>query len=134
MTSPTPLVTPADVCRLQAVTAPEADSPEGLRLTDLCERASATIRSRVVAVDGRIAAGTLDAVLVRGVAVDMVLAALENIGLGFRNTGEQYPEWQSTNVASSARLTVEMTDAQRASLMPPDPTAGGGMYSVPLGG
>lgn len=130
MTSPTPLVTPADVCELQARPAPDPDSAEAKQLAVLCVRASAAIRSQGVAVDGRIAAGTLDAVLVRGVATDMVLAALETIELGFRSTGEQYPEWQSTNVAAAGRVTIEMTDAQRAQLAPPLP----GMYSVPLGG
>lgn len=129
---PAPLVTAAQVCTTQAVALPAENTVERKQLDELCAQATAEIRHKVVAVDARIAAGTLSAVRVRGVGVDMVLAALENVELGFRSTGETYPELATSNVAAANRLTVEMTDQQRASLMPPAP-APGGVYNVPLG-
>lgn len=132
MTTPAPLVTPADVCRTQG-RAVTTDPTELAQLQELCVQAQAEIRYRVVAVDARIEAGSLDPVRVRGVAVDMVLAALENLELGFRSTGETYPEAGTTNVAAANRLTVEMTDSQIAALAPP-PLPGGGMYAVSLSG
>lgn len=131
MTTPAPLVTVQNVCTTMAREAPATQSLEYKQLEELCTQAADEIRHRVVAVDARISAGTLSAVRVRGVAVDMVLAAVENIDLGFRSTGEQYPEVQTSNVAASNRLTVEMTESQRESLMPPRIT-GGGMYNVSL--
>ncbi|UVF60363.1 head-to-tail adaptor [Gordonia phage Meyran] len=135
MTTPPPppvLVTATDVCTAMAITPPAEQTAERKQLDWLCVQAAAEIRHRVVAVDARIAAGTLDAERVRGVAVDMVIAALENLDLGFRSTGETYPELATSNVAAANRLTVEMTDQQRASLMPPA-VAGAGVYNVPLG-
>lgn len=134
MTTPPPaqpLVTADDVCTAMAVGVPAEGSAEWKQLDWLCVQASAEIRHRVVAVNARIAAGTLDADRVRGVAVDMVIAALENLELGFRSTGEQYPELTTSNVAAANRLTVEMTDQQRAALMPT--FAAGGVFNVPLG-
>lgn len=131
MTTPAPLVSVQNVCTTLAREVPPGDSLEFAQLAELCEQAADEIRHQVVAVDARITAGTLSPVRVRGVAVDMVIAAIENLDLGFRSTGEQYPEVQTSNVAAANRLTVEMTDSQRASLMPPAPTAG--MYNVPLG-
>lgn len=131
MTTPAPLVSVQNVCTTLAREVPAADSLEFAQLSELCDQAADEIRHQVVAVDARITAGTLSPVRVRGVAVDMVIAAIENLDLGFRSTGEQYPEVQTSNVAAANRLTVEMTDSQRASLMPPAPTAG--MYNVPLG-
>ncbi|WLP91323.1 hypothetical protein [Gordonia sp. NB41Y] len=131
MTTPVSLVTPQLVCTTTALPLPAADSAELAQLEVLCERAAGVIRSRVVAVDARITAGSLQMSLVQGVATDMVIAALENLDLGFRNTGEQYPEIHTTNVAAGNRLTVEMTAAQLDQLAPPSPTAG--VYNVPLG-
>ena len=132
MTTPAPLVTVQNVCTTLAREVPESQSLEYKQLDELCTQAADEIRHRVVAVDARISAGTLSAVRVRGVAVDMVIAAIENIDLGFRSTGEQYPEIQTSNVAAANRLTVEMTESQRASLMPPPLVGGAGMYNVPL--
>ncbi|MFT4127296.1 MAG: hypothetical protein QM662_13845 [Gordonia sp. (in: high G+C Gram-positive bacteria)] len=134
MTTPVPLVTAGVVCTLLARELPAA-GPQRDQLDALCVRASNLIRSRPdLAVDARIAAGSLSPGLVEGVAADMVIAALETIELGFRSTGEQYPELQTTNVAATARLVVELTDAQRAQLAPLGvPGAqGSGMYIVPL--
>ncbi|MFF0706990.1 hypothetical protein RND64_04460 [Gordonia sp. w5E2] len=131
MTTPAPLVTVQNVCTTLAREVPANNSLEFAQLSELCEQAADEIRHRVVAVDARISAGTLSAVRVRGVAVDMVIAAVENIDLGFRSTGEQYPEVQTSNVAAANRLTVEMTESQRKSLMPPEPNPGG-MYNVSL--
>ncbi|MGB6246107.1 hypothetical protein [Gordonia sp. (in: high G+C Gram-positive bacteria)] len=129
-TPPTPLVTASDVTTLLAADLPAEGTPERKQLDELCEQATAEIRSKVVAVDGRIAAGSLSAVRVRGVAVDMVIAALENIELGFRSTGETYPEVGTTQVIAANRLTVEMTAGQIAALSPVTPGAANGMYSV----
>ncbi|QCG77021.1 head-to-tail adaptor [Gordonia phage Ewald] len=129
---PTLLVTAAQVCTTQGVAVPAENTAERKQLDELCEQATAEIRHKVVAVDARIAAGTLSAVRVRGVGVDMVLAALETLELGFRSTGEAYPELTTQQVAAANRLTVEMTEPQRESLAPPAP-APGGVYNVPLG-
>lgn len=132
MTTPAAaLVTPQDVCTTLARPLPAQNTPELAQLEALCTRATDVIRAKTVAVDARITAGTLSAGIVRGVAVDMVIAALENLDLGFRSTGEQYPEIQTSQVAAANRLTVEMTEGQREQLAPPAPT--GGMYNVPLG-
>ena len=134
MTTPTPavLVTAEDVCTTLARDVPAVNTLERKQLDELCEQAADEIRHRVPAVDARLAAGSLSVVRVRGVAVDMVIAALENLELGFRPTGETYPELATSNVAALNRLTVEMTDMQRASLMPAEP-APGGVYNVALG-
>ncbi|WFN93469.1 hypothetical protein [Gordonia sihwensis] len=132
MATPPTLVAATDVTTLLAADLPGEGTPERAQLDELCEQASAEIRARVVAVDARIAAGSLSAVRVRGVAVDMVLAALENIELGFRSTGETYPEIGTTQVAAANRLTVEMTAAQVAALSPVVSDAANGMYSVQM--
>ena len=129
---PAPLVIAQDVTTVLAVPLPEPDTAERDQLDWLCEQATEEIRSKVVAVDTRIAAGSLSATRVRGVAVDMVVAALETIELGFRSTGETYPEIATTQVAAANRLTVEMTAGQIASLSPQTPDAANGMYSVQM--
>lgn len=126
------LVTASDVTTLLAADLPGETTLERAQLDELCVQASEEIRSKVVAVDARIAAGSLSAARVRGVAVDMVVAALETLELGFRSTGETYPEIATTQVAAANRLTVEMTVAQIASLSPTEPAVGGGMYSVQM--
>ena len=130
------LVSASDVCTVLAREVPDAGLVLRAQLDELCVQAAAEIRHRVPAVDARLTAGSLSAVRVRGIACDMVIAALENVELGFRSTGESYPELGTTQVAAANRMLVEMTDSQRAALMPPDPLAGadgrGGMFFVPL--
>jgi hypothetical protein len=50
------------------------------RSWNLLRLASSIVRSRVPTIDDRIAAGTLDVELVRGVVVQMVVRALQNPG------------------------------------------------------
>ncbi|WP_336791776.1 hypothetical protein [Gordonia malaquae] len=124
------LVTAQDVVDATAGELPAADTAERVQLDVLCTRAAAEIRAHVVAVDRRIAAGSLDLDRVRGIAVDMVVAALETLEIGFRSTGETYPEIGTQHVAAANRMSIEMTPAQMRALAPPAP----GMYSVSLSG
>lgn len=131
MTAPLTLVTPADVCKLQLRDTPGASTAEYQQLEELCVQAAEEIRVKVTAVDARISAGTLSVSRVRGIAVDMVLSALETIELGFRATGERYPELETTNTSAPNRMLVEMTPAQLRALAPPAVDLGG-MFSVPM--
>lgn len=110
----------------------QANTTERARLETFCLRAQALIRHRVAGVDERIAAGSLDADLVKGVAVDMVIAAIEDLELGWRMQSEQYPEasHQYATPASAARSLVRLTDDQLAILAPPSSASGG--FSVLL--
>ncbi|MFT3661990.1 MAG: hypothetical protein QM809_11470 [Gordonia sp. (in: high G+C Gram-positive bacteria)] len=130
MTAPLPLVTPADVCTMLTRPVPEETSAEYKQLAELCVQAAAEIRAKAPAVDARIAAGSLSVERVRGVAVDMVLAALETLELGFRSTGERHPEIETSQTSQSNRMLISMTPDQLKALMPP-PVDVGGMYSVP---
>lgn len=135
MTSPPPpaLVTYEDVDEVSdEPSAP--DTVERRRLVVFCKRAQAEIRSKVPTVDVRIGAGSLDKDLVTGVAVDMVLAALEDLMIGFRVVGDVYPESETryAPLSSQARSLIRMTPEQVSKLAPPDTAAG--MYTVLLGG
>lgn len=136
MTSPqlTDLVTYEDIDDI-ADERSTSDSVERRRLVVFCKRAQAEIRSKVPSVDARIAAGTLDRDLVTGVAVDMVLAAIEDMEIGFRTIGDVYPENETRYaVASQARSLVRMTDDQIDKLRAAAAAEGGGAHVVPLGG
>lgn len=127
------LLTYTDV---EELTGEESDnnSIERRRLEVFCARAQSVIRSRVVGVDARITAGSLDGVLVKGVAVDMVIAALEELEVGFRTAGEVYPENETRyEAANKARSLVRITAEQITDLAPPT-TSGGGVFSVHMGG
>lgn len=110
-----------------------AGSPERARLEVLCARAQAEIRAHVVGVDARMVAGSLDVDRVRGVAVDMVIAALEHLELGFRTTAEEFPEHVARFSPASAAALVRITDEQVRALAPA--LAGeAGAYVVSLSG
>jgi hypothetical protein len=63
--------------------------------------ASAIIRREVPTVDARITAGTLDADLVMGVAVSMVLRRLQNPD-GYRSVQESIEDYSTTATRDSA--------------------------------
>lgn len=137
MSSPVPpsdLVTYEDVEQITGEQSAQ-NSTERNRLVAFCKRAQAEIRSRVIGVDARIAAGSLNSDLVTGVAVDMVIAALEDLDIGFRTVGDVYPENETRySAGSQARSLIRLTDEQATKLKPPDLTAGGGAYVVGLSG
>ena len=133
---PNQLVTYADVDDL-LMQETTAESPQRKQLEILCTRAEAEIRANVPGVDQRLALqpdtpAALSADLVKGVGVDMVIAALENLELGFRATREAHPEIETSQVALASSVLMEITDAQIRKLSPRLPQQGA--YVVSLGG
>ncbi len=110
--------TPDDV----AVVWRDLTAAEELRAWSLLTSASAKVRARVANVDSRIADGTLDAALVRGIVVDMVLRVMRNPeGVRQRTVGGV-----SVTLADDdlfGRLGI--TDQEVALLMPAGATAFG---------
>lgn len=104
----TPLFGIADV---QAISAETFEEPETTQVNRFITLVSAKLRNRVSGLDERIAAGTLDPELVKGVGAEIVIRALNTLRRGLGVKRVEYPEW-STEYASasdSGRL-VYITD------------------------
>ena len=122
-----PLFGIADV---QAISGETFEEPELTQVNRFIAIAQAKLRSRVSGIDDRIAAGTLDADLVKGVGAEIVIRALEKIrrGLGVRRT--EYPEI-STEYESSYGGLVYITDDDIADLV--DTADSGDCFTIRVG-
>lgn len=124
-----PLFTIGDV---QAISGETYEEPEITQINRFIAVVSAKLRNRVSGIDDRIAAGTLDLDLVKGVGAEIVIRALDTLrrGLGVRRV--EYPEW-STEYASasdSGRL-VYITDEDIADLI--DTADSGDSFTIRVG-
>lgn len=125
----TPLFTVGDV---EAISGETYTEPETTQVTRFIAVASAKLRNRVSGIDDRIAAGTLDLDLVKGVGAEIVLRALDTLRRGLGVKRVEYPEW-STEYASasdSGRL-VYITDEDIEDLI--DTADSGDSFTIRIG-
>lgn len=112
----TPLFDHTDVEELSGETYADTDLA---RVNKLIAIASAKIRNKVAKIDDRIADGTLDEELVKGIGAEIVFRALSVIqrGIGVRRT--EYPEWSTEYepVSDSGRPLVYVSDEDVADLI-----------------
>lgn len=102
--------------------------PEAAQVDSLIAFASAKARSKVVSIDARIVAGTLDPELVRGTLVTVVCRALDTMRIGLRVRSEQYPEIQTTYADAKPEL-IDFTDDELETLSP-DSGKSGGAFTI----
>lgn len=78
------------------------------------EFASEILRAEFVTIDDRIAAGSLSAVLVKGVVVAMILRAMKNPS-GYRSVQESIEDYSTTKTRDSALSTgdVYLSESER---------------------
>ncbi|WP_159840210.1 hypothetical protein [Nocardia sp. CY41] len=125
----TPLLEPADV---QAISGETYEGAEVTQVNRLITLVSAKLRNRVSGLDERIAAGTLDPDLVKGVGAVIVIRSLDTLRRGLGVKRVEYPEW-STEYASasdSGRL-VYITDEDIADLI--DTADTGDAFTIRVG-
>lgn len=110
----TDLFTVEDVQEIAGETYAE---PESTQVERFIAIASAKLRTRVSKIDERIAAGTLDPVLVQGVGAEIVMRAVATVrrGLGVRRT--EYPEISTEYEPASESGLVYVTDDDIADLI-----------------
>ncbi|MFE7799012.1 hypothetical protein [Nocardia sp. NPDC057440] len=110
----TDLFTIDDVQEISGETFVEPESTQVARYIAI---ASAKLRTRVAGIDDRIAAGTLDPVLVVGVGAEIVMRAVATVrrGLGVRRT--EYPEISTEYEPRSESGLVFVTDDDIADLI-----------------
>lgn len=104
-------------------------APETTQVEDLIEYASAMLRAFPLRIDSRIAAGTLDATLVKGVVVTAVVRALDSMRIGLRVRSEQYPEISTTYADAKPSLIYFDTD-DLATLSPTVGAQSNGAFSI----
>lgn len=104
-------------------------APETTQVEDLIEYASAMLRAFPLRIDSRIAAGTLDATLVKGVVVTAVVRALDSMRIGLRVRSEQYPEIATTYADAKPSLIYFDAD-DLATLSPTVGAQSNGAFSI----
>lgn len=109
-----PLFELADV---QQIAGEEFAEPELTQVNRFIAIASAKIRNKVSLIDERLADGTLDPVLVKGVGAEVVMRAVATLrrGIGVRRT--EYPEVTTEYEPSSVQRLVLVTDDDVADLI-----------------
>jgi hypothetical protein len=111
-----PLCSPGDVAETLGVDPYE--EPEYSQVGRLCRVVSGLIRSRRRLVDTWLAQGLLDADLVNGIAVQVVMRVMTTVstgGVGLRS--ETHPEY-SYELTASAAAGLNLTKAELAALTP----------------
>ena len=123
-----PLFELADV---EEISGEEFAEPELTQVNRFIAIASAKIRNKVSLIDERLADGTLDPVLVKGVGAEVVMRAVATLrrGIGVRRT--EYPEVTTEYEPSSAQRLVLVTDEDIADLI--DITAIGDAFTIRTG-
>lgn len=101
---------------VQEISGEEFVEPELTQVNRFIAIASAKIRNKVSLIDERLADGTLDPVLVKGVGAEVVMRAVATLrrGIGVRRT--EYPEI-TTEYEPSAQRLVLVTDDDVADLI-----------------
>lgn len=123
-----PLFELADV---EEISGEEFAEPELTQVNRFIAIASAKIRNKVSLIDERLADGTLDPVLVKGVGAEVVMRAVATLrrGIGVRRT--EYPEVTTEYEPSSAQRLVLVTDEDIADLI--DTTDSGDAFTIRTG-
>ncbi|MFE2994270.1 hypothetical protein ACFXG4_04970 [Nocardia sp. NPDC059246] len=125
----TPLFELTDV---QAISGETFVDPEIAQVERFVRMASARMRSKVSGLDSRIAAGTLDADIVIGIGVDMVLRALATVRRGIDVTRTEYPEISTQYAQDHYGSLLYLTDAELADLL--DTPTDGDAFTISIGG
>lgn len=104
-------------------------APETEQVTDLIEFASAMLRAFPLRIDSRIADGTLNAALVKGVVVTVVVRALDHMRTGLRVRSEQFPE-STTTYADANPSLIHFDNDDLATLSPTVGSQSNGAFSI----
>lgn len=105
---------PSDIAAQWRTLSTEEES----RATALLPRASAIIREAVPSVDDRVTAGSLDAELPKGVAVDMVVRVLDRPtdDVTSVTTDDTTFRWETGRGGQTSSTSLHITDAEVALL------------------
>lgn len=117
MTAPDPLF---DIPDVEAISGETYAEPQITQVTRFIAQASAKLRTKVAHLDERIAAGTLDPELVKGVGAEIVLRALATLERGFGVRRTEYPEWSTEYETGGQNRLVYVTDDDVADLIDND--------------
>ncbi|WP_052066598.1 hypothetical protein [Rhodococcoides fascians] len=122
---------------VQAQLGEEFAEPVRAQVEVFVARARSEMLRVVPTIDAHLTADALDPVLVRGVGVDVVTRAIENMRIGYRVTEETYPD-VTTRFAAAPEEFIYLTAAEISKLHPVatnGPVAGSaGAYIVSLSG
>lgn len=122
---------------VQAQLGEEFAEPVRAQVEVFVARARSEILRVAPALDAHLVLATVDPVLVRGVGVDVVTRAIENMRIGYRVTEETYPD-VTTRFAAAPEEFVYLTAGEISKLHPVAtnaPVAGSaGAYIVSLSG
>ncbi|WP_037141777.1 hypothetical protein [Rhodococcoides fascians] len=123
---------------VDAVQAQSGDTyaePERAQVEIFVERAKDEMLRAAPAIDVHLSTNALTAVTVRGIGVDVVIRAIEDVRIGRRVTQEAYPD-VTTSFSAAADELVYLTAAEASKLIPSGtPVIGGsGAYIVSLSG
>ncbi|OZC80556.1 hypothetical protein CH274_15410 [Rhodococcus sp. 06-418-5] len=122
---------------VQAQLGEEFAEPVRAQVEVFIARACSEMLRAVPTINAHLTAAALDPVLVRGVGVDVVTRAIENMRIGWRVTEETYPD-VTTRFAAAPEEFIYLTAAETSKLHPTStngPLAGSaGAYIVSLSG
>lgn len=122
---------------VQAQLGEEFAEPVRAQVEVFVARARSEMLRVAPALDTHLTAAALDPVLVRGVGVDVVTRAIENMRIGYRVTEETFPD-VTTRFADAPEEFIYLTASEISKLLPVNvtgPVAGSaGAYIVSLSG
>ncbi|MGV8875493.1 MAG: hypothetical protein ACOH2Q_23420 [Rhodococcus sp. (in: high G+C Gram-positive bacteria)] len=122
---------------VQAQLGEEFVEPVRAQVEVFVARARSEMLRAVPTINAHLTTAALDPVLVRGVGVDVVTRAIENMRIGYRVTEETYPD-VTTRFAAAPEEFIYLTASEISKLHPVAtnaPLAGSaGMYIVSLSG
>lgn len=130
MTTPSPLFTRQDVQDISGETYDE--DPEKTQVEQFVLIASGKLRSKIGRIDERIADGSLDVNVVKGIGAAMVLRALDTLRRGISVTRTEYPEVSMQYAPGTKGGLVYLTDDELDDLLD-TPEDGGDAFSIMIG-